>query len=136
MWAVPLLNTVILLSSGAAVTYSHHSIINGERGGALLGLIITILLAILFTIFQGIEYFEAPFNMSDGVYGSSFFFATGFHGLHVIIGTLMLTVSLYRLYAYHFTTMHSVGYESGIVYWHFVDVVWLFLFVSIYWWGS
>lgn len=136
MWSVPLLNTVILLSSGAAVTWSHHSIINGDRKGAILGLIVTIILALVFTGFQVIEYYEAPFNISDSVYGTTFFFSTGFHGIHVIVGTLMLGVSLFRMVNYLFTQLHAVGYETAIVYWHFVDVVWLFLYVSVYWWGS
>lgn len=135
-FAIPLLNTIVLLSSGAAVTYSHHSLIHGDRKGSILGLIITIILAIFFTGLQGLEYYEAPFNFSDSAYGTVFFFATGFHGLHVIIGTLFLAVGLGRLFSYHLTTHHHLGFESAILYWHFVDVVWLFLFVAIYYWGS
>jgi len=135
-FAIPLLNTIILLSSGAAVTYAHHSLIQGERKGSILGLILTILLALIFTGLQGLEYYEAPFNFSDSTYGTVFFFATGFHGLHVIIGTIFLIVGLLRLFSYHFTKHHHLGFESAILYWHFVDVVWLFLFVSVYYWGS
>lgn len=133
---LPLLNTVILLSSGVTVTYAHHCLIQGNRSGALYGLLYTILLAIIFTIFQGIEYSVSSFTISDGTFGSCFFFGTGFHGLHVMIGTAFLAVGLWRLLAYHLTENHHLGLEAGILYWHFVDVVWLFLFVSIYYWGS
>lgn len=133
---LPLLNTIILLSSGVTITYAHHSLIHGERKGSLYGSIITVLLAIIFTGFQGIEYNVASFTISDSVFGTSFFFSTGFHGLHVIIGTIFLAVGLWRIKAYHFTDHHHLGYEAGILYWHFVDVVWLFLYVSIYYWGS
>jgi cytochrome c oxidase subunit 3 len=91
---LPLLNTVILLSSGATITYAHHSLIKGERGGALYGSIFTVILATVFTIFQGIEYNVSSFTISDGVFGACFFFGTGFHGLHVIIGTIFLSVGL------------------------------------------
>jgi len=133
---LPLLNTVILLSSGATVTYAHHSLIAGERKGALYGSIATIILAIVFTLFQGIEYTVSSFTISDGIFGTCFFFGTGFHGLHVIIGTIFLGVALWRIYAYHLTDNHHQGFEAGILYWHFVDVVWIFLYVSIYYWGS
>ena len=135
-WAIPLLNTLILLSSGATLTASHHALIQGNRSGAIYGLLSTLALAILFTCLQGFEYYNAPFTISDSVYGSCFYLATGTHGLHVIVGTLFLTVGLFRLVAYHLTDHHHQGYESAILYWHFVDVVWLFLFISIYWWGS
>lgn len=133
---LPLLNTVILLSSGATVTYAHHSLIQGNRNGALYGLIATVILAIVFTAFQGIEYTVSSFTISDGVFGTVFYFGTGFHGLHVMIGTAFIAVGLWRIYAYHFTSHHHVGFEASILYWHFVDVVWLFLFISIYYWGS
>jgi cytochrome c oxidase subunit 3 len=133
---LPLLNTVILLSSGATVTYAHHSLIHGERKGALYGSIATILLAIIFTVFQGVEYSVSSFTISDGAFGTCFFFSTGFHGFHVIIGTIFLGVALWRIFAYHLTDNHHLGFEGGILYWHFVDVVWLFLYVSIYYWGS
>jgi cytochrome c oxidase subunit 3 len=135
-WEVPLLNTVILLSSGATVTWAHHSIVSGERFGAILGLLLTVILALIFTALQGMEYYEAPFTIADGVYGSTFFIATGFHGLHVIIGTIFLSICLIRLIKYHFTNHHHFGFEAAAWYFHFVDVVWLFLFVSIYWWGA
>ncbi len=133
---LPLLNTVILLSSGVTVTYAHHSLIQGNRSGALYGLIFTIILAIIFTVLQGVEYAVSSFTMSDGVFGSCFYFATGFHGIHVMIGTAFISVGLWRILAYHSTENHHLGFEASILYWHFVDVVWLFLFVSLYYWGS
>jgi len=135
-WEVPLLNTVILLSSGATVTWSHHAIISGDRKGAILSLALTVTLALIFTALQALEYIEAPFTIADGVYGSTFFLATGFHGFHVIIGTIFLAVGLIRLINYHFTKFHHFGFEAAAWYFHFVDVVWLILFVSIYWWGA
>jgi cytochrome c oxidase subunit 3 len=135
-WEVPLLNTVILLSSGATVTYAHHSLIQGNRAGVIYGLIFTVILATIFTGFQGYEYYNAPFTFSDGVYGSTFYMSTGFHGLHVVIGTIFLTVALFRVISYHLTDHHHLGFETAILYWHFVDVVWLFLFITVYWWGS
>lgn len=135
-WELPLLNTVILLSSGSTVTYAHYSFIGGNRKGTIVGMLLTILLALLFTGLQGIEYLESAFTISDGIYGSCFYFGTGFHGLHVIIGTIFLIVGLYRIYNYQLTEDHHLGLEAGILYWHFVDVVWLFLFITVYWWGS
>lgn len=133
---LPLLNTVILLSSGATITYAHHALIKGDRKGALYGSIFTVLLALIFTFFQGVEYSVSSFTISDGVFGTCFFFGTGFHGFHVIIGTIFLSVALWRILSYHLTDHHHLGYEAGILYWHFVDVVWLFLYVSMYYWGS
>jgi len=133
---LPLLNTVILLSSGATITYAHHSLIQGGRKGAIYGSIFTVLLAFIFTAFQGIEYSVSSFTISDGAFGTCFFFATGFHGVHVIVGTIFLSVALWRIYSYHLTDNHHLGFEGGILYWHFVDVIWLFLYVSVYYWGS
>lgn len=135
-YELPLVNTVLLLTSGATVTYGHHCIINEKREGALIGLALTVVLALIFTICQAIEYSNAEFSISDGVYGSTFYFSTGFHGLHVLIGTAYIAVALYRLIAYHLTKTHHQGLEGAILYWHFVDVVWLFLYISVYWWGS
>ena len=135
-WKVPLLNTIILLSSGASVTWAHHAIVWGNKKEALLALQVTILLAIFFTALQALEYVTAPFSISDGIYGSTFYMATGFHGFHVFIGTCFLAICLLRLSFDHFTQTHHFGFEAAAWYWHFVDVVWLFLFVTIYWWGS
>lgn len=133
---IPLLNTIILLSSGVSVTWAHHRIIENNHSQAKKGLLITVILGVYFTALQGYEYYEAPFTFADSVYGSTFFIATGFHGLHVIIGTTFLIVCLYRLIAFQFSHSHHFGFEAAAWYWHFVDVVWLFLFISIYWWGS
>jgi cytochrome c oxidase subunit 3 len=135
-WEIPFLNTLILLSSGAAVTWAHHAILAGFRQQGIIALIITIGLALIFTAFQGYEYLEAPFTIADGIYGSTFYLATGFHGFHVIIGTIFLLVCLFRLISYHFTRAHHFGFEAAAWYWHMVDVVWLFLFVSVYFWGG
>ena len=132
---IPLTNTVFLLSSGATVTWAHHAIRSRAKKQTILGLIFTIVLAILFTMLQGYEYLNAPFNIADSVFGSCFYMTTGFHGFHVFIGTCCLFVSLWRVIINHFTSTHHFGLESAIWYWHFVDVVWLFLFVMVYWWG-
>ena len=134
-FSVPLLNTAILLSSGATVTWAHHSIVSGDKNEAVKGLSLTVVLGVLFTALQAFEYLEAPFCIADSVYGSTFFVATGFHGFHVIIGTIFLLVCLLRLNSSHFTRSHHLGFEAASWYWHFVDVVWLFLYVCIYWWG-
>nr|AIS38208.1 cytochrome c oxidase subunit III [Teslasena femoralis] len=133
---IPLLNTLILISSGISVTWAHHSLMENNYKQALHSLAITIILGIYFTMLQAYEYFESAFSIADSIYGSSFFMATGFHGLHVIIGTLFLTVCLIRHYLNHFSPTHHFGFEAAAWYWHFVDVVWLFLYISIYWWGS
>ena len=133
---IPLTNTFFLLSSGATVTWAHHAIIVRAKKQAIIGLLLTILLAVIFTGFQGIEYFEAPFSISDSVFGSCFFLTTGFHGFHVFVGTVALIISLIRIVLNHFTSEHHFGFESAAWYWHFVDVVWLFLFIAVYWWGG
>ena len=133
---VPLLKTAVLLSSGVTITWSHHSILAGNRTEALQALFLTVALGAYFTILQAWEYLDSPFTIADSVYGSTFFVATGFHGLHVIIGTTFLMVCLFRLAGHHFSTHHHFGFEAAAWYWHFVDVVWLFLYVCIYWWGS
>lgn len=135
-WQIPLLNTIILLSSGASVTWAHHSIVLGSKDQAIQALLVTVGLAVIFTGLQAYEYVTAPFSISDSVYGASFYMATGFHGFHVFIGTCFLTVCLFRVYFNHFTREHHFGFEAAAWYWHFVDVVWLFLFITIYWWGS
>lgn len=133
---VPLLNTLLLVSSGASVTYGHHAMFQGARGPALAGMLLTVVLALVFTGLQYLEYDVAGFSLTDGAYGSCFYFSTGLHGMHVAVGTLFLTAALARLAAYHFTKGHHLGLESAILYWHFVDIVWLFLYLSVYWWGS
>nr|YP_009271639.1 cytochrome c oxidase subunit III [Scincella vandenburghi]ANX10363.1 cytochrome c oxidase subunit III [Scincella vandenburghi] len=133
---VPLLNTAVLLASGVTVTWAHHSIMEGTRKETMQALLLTVILGLYFTALQAMEYYEAPFTISDSVYGATFFVATGFHGLHVIIGSSFLVICLLRQTLYHFTTNHHFGFEAAAWYWHFVDVVWLFLYVSIYWWGS
>nr|APX39612.1 cytochrome c oxidase subunit 3 [Cryptocephalus androgyne] len=133
---IPLLNTLILLTSGLTVTWAHHSIMENNYKKTMQGLILTVILGIYFTILQSFEYLEATFSISDSAYGASFFMATGFHGLHVIIGTTFLSVCLIRLFLNHFSNIHHFGFEAAAWYWHFVDVVWLFLYISVYWWGS
>nr|YP_010462024.1 cytochrome c oxidase subunit 3 [Hericium erinaceus]YP_010759097.1 cytochrome c oxidase subunit 3 [Hericium alpestre]UUF93978.1 cytochrome c oxidase subunit 3 [Hericium erinaceus]WEX32011.1 cytochrome c oxidase subunit 3 [Hericium alpestre] len=135
-FAIPLLNTILLLSSGAFVTYGHHALIQGDRRGAILGTLLTIILAVLFTGLQYYEYSEAGFTISDSVYGTVFYASTGLHGIHVIIGTLFILVGFIRIVNYHLTDTHHQGHEAGILYWHFVDVVWLFLFIAVYYWGG
>lgn len=132
---IPLLNTLILLTSGLTVTWAHHSLIENNYLQTLQGLGTTVILGLYFTILQAYEYIEAPFTIADSVYGSTFFIATGFHGLHVIIGTTFLAICLLRHYFNHFSNIHHFGFEAAAWYWHFVDVVWLFLYISIYWWG-
>nr|QTZ20406.1 cytochrome c oxidase subunit 3 [Spodoptera pectinicornis] len=133
---IPLLNTIILISSGVSVTWAHHAIMENNNSQMTQGLFITIILGIYFTILQAYEYFEAPFTIADSIYGSTFFMATGFHGLHVIIGTMFLLICLIRHLNNHFSNNHHFGFEAAAWYWHFVDVVWLFLYISIYWWGN
>jgi cytochrome c oxidase subunit 3 len=134
--AVPLLNTFLLLSSGGYVTYGHHALIQGNRKGAISALIMTLILAIIFTGLQYVEYSEAGFTMADSVFGSTFYASTGLHGFHVIVGTIYIGVAFFRFLNYHLTKTHHVGFEGSILYWHFVDVVWLFLFVVVYYWGG
>jgi cytochrome c oxidase subunit III len=135
----PLLNTLILLCSGTTVTWAHHALINNNRKGLIAGLWLTVGLGLLFTGIQAFEYAGAPFmfvGQEANIYGSTFMMATGFHGAHVIIGTIFLTVCLFRAYAGHFKPEQHFGFEAAAWYWHFVDVVWLFLFLCIYLWGG
>lgn len=133
---IPLLNTIILISSGVTITWAHHTLIENNHSQTLQRLFITICLGIYFTILQAYEYIEAPFTIADSIYGSTFFIATGFHGIHVIIGTIFLFICFLRHYNNHFSKNHHFGFEAATWYWHFVDVVWLFLYISIYWWGN
>ncbi|HEX3755177.1 MAG TPA: cytochrome c oxidase subunit 3 [Rhizomicrobium sp.] len=159
-WHFPLMNTLILLTSGTTVTWAHHAIQTGDKKGSVVGLFITILLGLSFTGLQAWEYMHAPFTFGfnnlalvpftdpthislasgagnlQAIYGSTFFMATGFHGFHVIIGTTFLIVCLFRAMAGHFTPTRHFGFEAAAWYWHFVDVVWLFLFICIYVWGQ
>nr|YP_009689674.1 cytochrome c oxidase subunit 3 [Sabethes undosus]QEE94403.1 cytochrome c oxidase subunit 3 [Sabethes undosus] len=133
---IPLLNTTILLSSGITVTWAHHSLMEGNHTQTIQSLFFTILLGIYFSILQAYEYLESNFTITDNIYGSTFFMATGFHGLHVLIGTTFLLICFFRHIMNHFSKIHHFGFEAAAWYWHFVDVVWLFLYISIYWWGS
>ncbi|MDX2308933.1 MAG: cytochrome c oxidase subunit 3 [Hyphomicrobium sp.] len=135
-WGLPLVNTLVLLLSGCTVTWAHHALLHNRRGQLIIGLAATILLGMLFTYLQYVEYGHAAFSFGGHSYGSTFFMATGFHGAHVIIGTLFLAVCLFRALAGHFTPEKHFGFEAAAWYWHFVDVVWLFLFAAIYVWGA
>ena len=136
---LPLFNTLLLLTSGTTVTWAHHALLEGDREGLKWGLVLTVLLGAVFTCVQAIEYMEAGFVFGgEGahMYGATFFMATGLHGFHVLIGTIFLLVCLLRALRGDFTPEKHLGFEFAAWYWHFVDVVWLFLFASIYVWGS
>lgn len=135
-WHLPLLNTLILLTSGTTVTWAHHALLHGDRDGLKKGLWLTVLLGALFTAVQVYEYMHASFGFKGSIYGATFFMATGFHGFHVLVGTIFLIVCLMRANAGHFTQKQHLGFEFAAWYWHFVDVVWLFLFAAIYVWGG
>jgi cytochrome c oxidase subunit 3 len=135
-WHLPLLNTLILLTSGTTVTWAHHALLHDDRQGLKWGLTLTVILGLLFTTCQAYEYSHAAFGFSGQIYGSTFFMATGFHGFHVIVGTIFLLVCLIRAVNGGFTPKAHFGFEAAAWYWHFVDVVWLFLFACIYVWGA
>ena len=135
-WHLPFLNTMILLTSGTTVTWAHHALLHNDRKGLVQGLALTVVLGILFTTLQIYEYGNAGFGFSGNIYGATFFMATGFHGFHVLVGTIFLTVCLLRAMRGHFTENNHIGFEAAAWYWHFVDVVWLFLFAGIYVWGA
>jgi cytochrome c oxidase subunit 3 len=136
-WHLPLINTLILLCSGAAATWAHHALVHEDnREDVKNGLILSVLLGVLFTGLQAYEYGHAAFGLAGNIYGANFFMATGFHGFHVVIGTIFLFVCYIRVRRGHFTPERHIGFEAAAWYWHFVDVVWLFLFASIYVWGQ
>ncbi|ABS69863.1 cytochrome c oxidase subunit 3 [Xanthobacter versatilis] len=135
-WHLPLLNTLILLTSGTTVTWAHHALLHGDRQGLKWGLWCTVLLGVLFSTLQAYEYAHAHFAFAGNIYGATFFMATGFHGFHVIVGTIFLAVCLLRAYQGDFTPQKHFGFEAAAWYWHFVDVVWLFLFTFVYVWAS
>ena len=135
-WHLPLLNTLLLLTSGTTVTWAHHALLHNDREGLKKGLMATIVLGLIFSGVQAYEYIHAPFGFKNSIYGSTFFMLTGFHGFHVIIGTIFLAVCLIRAVKGQFTPKQHLGFEFAAWYWHFVDVVWLFLFAAIYVWGS
>ena len=135
-WHLPLLNTLILLTSGTTVTWAHHAMLEGDRESVKKGLWLTIILGVLFSFVQAYEYSHAAFAFKGNIYGATFYMATGFHGFHVLIGTIFLIVCLFRVYAGQFTPKQHLGFEFAAWYWHFVDVVWIFLFAAIYVWGA
>ncbi len=133
---MPFMMTLVLLLSGTTVTWAHHAILEGKQKDAVRALGITVALGLSFSCLQALEYHHAEFTIKSGIFGSTFYMATGFHGLHVIIGTIFLAVCWYRAAKGHFTPQSHFGLEAAAWYWHFVDVVWLFLFISVYWYGS
>ncbi len=135
-FGLPFMNTLVLLLSGCTVTWAHHALREGDRRNLINGLALTVFLGVCFTLLQAYEYSHAAFGFTEGIYPSTFYMATGFHGFHVIIGTIFLSVCLARAMSGHFTPQKHFGFEAAAWYWHFVDVVWLFLFVCVYWWGS
>ena len=135
-WELPLFNTLILLTSGTTVTWAHHALLHDDRDGLKKGLWLTVLLGALFSCVQVFEYSHAAFKFSGHIYGATFFMATGFHGFHVLVGTIFLAICLIRAYKGEMTSKQHLGFEFAAWYWHFVDVVWLFLFAAIYVWGS
>ena len=135
-FGIPFLNTIILLISGATVTVCHYAILLGDRKQGALSLLVTILLATIFTGFQAYEYVNADFTISDSVYGSAFYMLTGLHGAHVFFCLFFLAVCLYRLTKAELRPNHHLGFELAALYWHFVDFVWLLVFIVVYWWGS
>lgn len=133
---IPILNTIILLSSGVSLTWAHRSILINNHTQCIKRIIITVTLGLYFSIIQLKEYIEAKFTIADSIYGSIFFLVTGFHGIHVVIGTTFIIVIILRLYIIHISKNIQVGFECCAWYWHFVDVVWLILYLLLYWWGS
>jgi cytochrome c oxidase subunit 3 len=135
-WGIPLLNTIVLLYSGLTITYTHQFLVLAKPHYTKEGFEFTLIAAVAFLAMQFQEYINAPFDISDGIYGSTFYMLTGFHGMHVLVGTLFIFVCYIRFLKRHFAHDHHIGFEAAVWYWHFVDVVWLFLFICVYWWGS
>ena len=135
-FSIPLLNTFLLLSSGAFITYGHHAFIAGKRVFTINSFFMTIVLAVVFTLFQYIEYTDSSFSFADSVFGTTFYASTGLHGFHVIVGTIFIFIGFLRIINYNVNKQGHLGIETAILYWHFVDIVWLFLFIAVYFWGS
>nr|YP_010736876.1 cytochrome c oxidase subunit III [Pedionis papillata]WEP24750.1 cytochrome c oxidase subunit III [Pedionis papillata] len=133
---IPMLNTIILLTSGMSMTWAHNMVMLKNVSKMKQSLMITMILGMYFSTMQLYEYIEAQFSISDSIYGSTFFMSTGFHGIHVLIGTTFIIITFMRTMNLHFSNKHHVGLEAAAWYWHFVDVVWLFLYISVYWWGN
>nr|AKM69970.1 cytochrome oxidase subunit III [Thripsaphis sp. YW-2015] len=133
---IPLLNTIILITSSFTITLAHFYLMNNKKNKSEKFLLLTIILSVYFLYLQKIEYNEATFTFSDSIFGSSFYMATGFHGLHVIIGTLFLTLNLMRMLKMHFSFLHHISFELAAWYWHFIDIIWLFLYMTFYWWNN
>lgn len=132
---IPYLNTLILLLSGTTCTWAHHAVREGNNKEAIQGLVLTVILGAIFSLLQAYEYHHATFGFTEGIYPSTFYMATGFHGFHVLVGTIFLFVCLMRAKKGHLTPDRHFGFEAAAWYWHFVDVVWLFLYICVYWWG-
>ena len=132
-WGLPAINTLLLLTSGVTLTWAHWGLMKNKRNQIILGLVLTIALGSAFMYLQYEEYAEAAFTIKSGIYGATFYMLTGFHGLHVTMGTIMLAIILFRVLKGHFNSHDHFGFEAVAWYWHFVDVVWLFLFIFVYW---
>nr|ALO64526.1 cytochrome c oxidase subunit III [Andrena semilaevis] len=132
---IPLLNSVVLISSGMTITWTHYSMLTEKMTETKISFLMTIILGMYFTFLQIIEYFEATFCFNDSIYGSIFFMTTGFHGSHVNIGLIFLSSCFMRLTKNHFSKIHHLHFETASWYWHFVDIIWLFLYITIYWWN-
>nr|YP_009675761.1 cytochrome c oxidase subunit III [Aphis citricidus]QDD68877.1 cytochrome c oxidase subunit III [Aphis citricidus] len=133
---IPLLNTIILLTSSFTITLTHFYLMNNSKNKTIIFMNLTIILSIYFLILQLLEYNQATFTFSDSIFGSSFYMATGFHGLHVIIGTIFLFINLMRMFKLHFSFIHHISFELAAWYWHFIDIIWLFLYMTFYWWNN
>nr|YP_009994018.1 cytochrome c oxidase subunit III [Aphis aurantii]QNO35793.1 cytochrome c oxidase subunit III [Aphis aurantii] len=133
---IPLLNTIILLTSSFTITLTHFYLLNNLKKKTIMFMNLTIILSTYFLLLQMLEYNQATFTFSDSIFGSSFYMATGFHGLHVIIGTIFLLINLMRMLKLHFSFIHHISFELSAWYWHFIDIIWLFLYMTFYWWNN